>query len=61
MPLVKNTHGSHCSCFGFEGQFELEETTLEYLKSGRFSFYGSTYDDETDQNGKMLKNFIERL
>ena len=25
-------HGGHCSCFGFEGQLQLEETTIEALK-----------------------------
>src|SRR5687768_16277755 len=24
-------HGSHCSCYGFEGQFELEPTTIKAL------------------------------
>lgn len=25
-------HGSHCSCYGLEGQWEPEETSLEYIK-----------------------------
>lgn len=28
---------SHCSCYGFEGQFTPEETTEQYLKSAHFS------------------------
>jgi hypothetical protein len=40
--------GSHCSCYGFEGQFEPEQTTVTYLKSDKFSFglggYDSTYN-----------------
>jgi hypothetical protein len=26
------THGGHCSCYGLEGQWDLEETTEEALK-----------------------------
>ena len=51
-------HGSHCSCFGLEGQFDLEETTLkelEYrLKNGSFgeeSYSGNVFKNE-------LKTFI---
>jgi hypothetical protein len=29
-------HGSHCSCYGFEGQFKPESTTEEYLRSTMF-------------------------
>ena len=34
-------NGSHCSCYGFEGQFEPEETSIDYIKSEHFSFYRS--------------------
>ena len=30
------TYASHCSCYGFEGQFEPEHTCLEYLSSANF-------------------------
>jgi hypothetical protein len=30
-------HASHCSCYGFEGQFTPEKTSVEYLKSDKFS------------------------
>jgi len=43
-------HGSHCSCFQFEGQFDLELTTKEYLLSDRFVFYGGGYDDNESEN-----------
>ena len=29
-------HGSHCSCNGFEGQFEPEECTIDYLNQISF-------------------------
>jgi hypothetical protein len=31
-------HGSHCSCYGFEGQFQPEPTTAKYLLSEKFTF-----------------------
>jgi hypothetical protein len=36
-------HASHCSCYGFEGQWTPESTTVDYLKSDHFSAgYGYT-------------------
>lgn len=55
------THGSHCSCHGFEGQFEPEETNLEYLKSERFYFNCGGYDDNADENRKKVKEFISKM
>ena len=37
-------HASHCSCYGYEGQFKPENTTVEYLLSGKAGFFS---DDET--------------
>lgn len=31
-------HASHCSCYGFEGQWEPEETTLKYLFSKHYEY-----------------------
>lgn len=53
--------GSHCSCDGFENQFSPEPTTLEYLKSDKFSFSEGGYDsrkrycysDETDTTSNV--------
>lgn len=46
-------NGSHCSCYGLEGQFESEETSLEYLekvlKRGTFgtnSYSGNEFKNE---------------
>ena len=46
-------NGSHCSCYGLEGQFEPEETSLEYLekilKEGTFgtnSYSGNEFKHE---------------
>ena len=54
-------HGSHCSCYGFEGQFEPEETSIEYLKSDRFRFYTGGYDDNGKENTAMVLDFMRGL
>lgn len=54
-------HGSHCSCFGFEGQGEIEETDIAYLKSDRFVFYTGGYDDDSAENEKAVKAFLKEL
>ena len=54
-------HGSHCSCYGFEGQFSPEETTIEYLKSDKFNFYCGGYDDNETVNQAAVKTFIAEL
>ena len=37
-------HGSHCSCYGLEGQWSPEETTLEALKMRESGYTCSWYD-----------------
>lgn len=58
-------HGSHCSCYGFEGQLDLEETTLESLKlriaKGGSIFYCGGYDENETENQRMANSFIESL
>ena len=56
-------HGSHCSCYGFEGQFRLEESDAKALKVrakgknyGLFSTGG--YDDNSDSNIAEAKRYI---
>jgi hypothetical protein len=34
--------GGHCSCYGFEGQFEPEETTVEYIFSEHYKYRNVT-------------------
>ena len=55
------THGSHCSCYGFEGQFEPEETTVEYLQSPNFYFCCGGYDDNLDSNQGKVKAYIAEM
>lgn len=57
-------HGSHCSCYGFEGQFNLEETAVEVLKfrvnESKYGsvFYTGGYDDNEDENTKAVNDYI---
>ena len=39
-------HASHCSCHGFEDQFDPKEVTAKYLKSVHFSFGTGEGDDD---------------
>jgi len=54
-------HGSHCSCYGFEGQFELEAVTVEHLKSDKFYLPCGGYDNNETANTKAVKDFITTL
>lgn len=36
-------HGGHCSCYGLEGQWSPEETTIEYLETQLNDRYGYPY------------------
>ncbi len=58
-------HGSHCSCYGFEGQLQLEETNIEALKhrvkNGGNVFYCGGYDENETENQKIVNSFIEAL
>jgi hypothetical protein len=51
-------HGSHCSCYGFEGQFKPELTSEVYLKSPKFSISCGGYDNDPDGNQKKIQAWI---
>lgn len=55
-------HGSHCSCYGFEGQLDLEETDVESLRArvenGGNIFFCGGYDNNETENQKAVKEFI---
>lgn len=53
--------GSHCSCYGFEGQWEPSLTILEYLKSGHFQLPTGGYDGNNAANEAAVKDFVKRL
>lgn len=54
-------HGSHCSCYGFEGQFSPEKTSVDYLKSNSFYFSTGGYDSSDRINTKAVKDYIAKL
>lgn len=56
--VLFESHGSHCSCYGFEGQWDLEETTPDYLKSDHFSLCTGGYDDFGREHKDAVKQFI---
>lgn len=39
-------HGSHCSCYGLEGQWDPEETSMEALRMREVASYGFSGDLE---------------
>lgn len=49
-------HGGHSSCYGFEGQFTPEATTIEYLLSDKFSFYDLGGDTQKEKFKDFLKD-----
>lgn len=51
-------HGSHCSCYGFEGQFTPEKTTIDYLKSDNFYFCTGGYDSSDRENTRAVREYI---
>lgn len=55
------THGSHCSCYGFEGQWCPELTTKKYLQSDKFYLLTGGYDSNDNENRKAVKDFIAGL
>jgi len=54
-------HCSHCSCDGFESQFEPELTNIEYLKSKHFYFHTGGYDYSSEENKNEVNSFISSL
>lgn len=52
-------HGSHCSCYGFEGQFNPEESGYEYLTSDKFNFWCGGYDENETSNQLLVKEFLK--
>lgn len=58
---LKEVNGSHCSCYGFEGQWEPKDSSVEYLKSKHFSIYLGGYDDNADENMTTIKEYINTL
>lgn len=60
--MLYELHGSHCSCFGFEGQFQLGESNAAALKlrvqNGGGVFYTGGYDYSSEDNIKTINEYI---
>lgn len=54
-------HASHCSCYGFENQWEPEKTSKKYLKSEKFHFSTGGYDSSSSVNLDDVKKFVKKL
>lgn len=52
-------YGLHCSCHGFEDQFQPEETTVEFLKSDKFYVPTGDYDESGGTNKKLVQAWIK--
>lgn len=53
--------GSHCSCYGFEDQGDLEKVDIVYLASPHFNMYGGGYDEDWKKNFQAIKDYIQTL
>ena len=51
--------GGHCSCYGFEGQWEPQESSWAYLLSDKFYFNSGGYDDQRDLSKELIAKFIK--
>lgn len=55
------TQGGHCSCYGFEGQFEPEEMPVEWFLREDFLLYGfGGYDDDEEENRRKTLEWIQK-
>jgi len=52
--------GGYCSYYGFEGQFDLEPTTKEYLLSDKFNLTSAYYAKDETYN-KQVKEYFNGL
>lgn len=51
-------HGSHCSCYGLEGQWDPEETNVEALTHVLNEGYQFSYYDDGDAARAALEQFL---
>lgn len=61
---IYTVNGSHCSCFGFEGQLDLQETELAALKLQNENggvFYPGGYDENEQENRQFISDYIKSL
>ena len=51
-------HGSHCSCYGFEGQLDLEETIPAALRYRAINGHLLGGFDEFEKDEEIIKDYI---
>jgi len=56
---LMESHGGHCSCYGFEGQWEA--VTIEHMLSDKFYLPTGGYDDSGTANESAVREFIKTL
>ncbi len=54
------TQGGHCSCYGFEGQFDPTEAPIEYLQSDKFWLGCGGYDDDAEKHKEQVKQYLAK-
>lgn len=58
-------NGGHCSCYGLEGQWEPEETSVEALRhrieKGDLGYYNGWRDDRQSTFADELKQVLDKL
>lgn len=59
--VLFENHAGHCSCYGFEGQWCPEETTVAYLTSEKFNLSTGGYDDAGDEHQRAVKTYVLML
>ena len=63
--VLYEVHGSHCSCYGFEGQLDLEETCKKALLArcdNPYSlFCAGGYDEEEDDNHQAVIDYVRKV
>lgn len=61
--VLYEVNGSHCSCYGFEGQWEPEEVTdVEAIcQRADYCLAGGGYDDDAAANAEAIRNHLRQL
>lgn len=56
-------NGSHCSCYGFEGQWQPEEINdlNEVIKRDNWALAGGGHDDLREQNSKKIREYLTKV
>lgn len=50
--------GGHCSCYGFEGQWDMEQVDISYLRSEQHYVGFGGYDGAADEHQRQINEVI---